>query len=86
MHMKGITGNDGDVTTGGGTMPHEVKRRLRKTMRGKTGEAAAGDARRESERCWCFFARVRRQKGPRRPSDATLWFENQSRAMRSRNW
>ena len=38
--MKGVTGNDGDVKTGVGTMPHEVKRRLRKTMRGKSSGAA----------------------------------------------
>ena len=40
VNMKGATGNDGDVKTGVGTMPHEVKRRLRKTMWGKSGGAA----------------------------------------------
>ena len=40
VNMKGVTGNDGDVKTGVGTMPHEVKRRLRKTMRGKSSGAA----------------------------------------------
>ena len=47
VNMKGVTSNDGDVKTGVGTMPHEVKRRLRKTMRGKS--SGADDERSEAE-------------------------------------
>ena len=45
--MKGVTGKDGDVKTGVGATRDEVKRRLLKKMRGKSGEARTGDAKLE---------------------------------------
>ena len=71
MNMKGVTGNDGDVKTGVGTKAHEVKRGLRKTMRGKSGGATAerGAVRGESARCG-WLLRCRDKKGPRCRIDA----------------
>ena len=75
-----VTVNGDDVMTDAGTMLHKmnarvlplVNRRERKTMRGRSGGAAAqrgaaGDARREGECCRGSRSEPATKKGPRRP-------------------